>query len=847
MQPLGESMPLTTARAGMARRPSLVLSFLTLGLIAVVPFAGRVLGGPDTWLLRVPTADEAAIARLADEGGRPVRLGPGYALVLATPDEERLPALQALGCERLGAWRADRLYYLVYLPATAPGAVPAAELGKVLYRDVASAVVEVSPGGEDSLTIAYRCVRIFPRTLRLGAGMARAAVEEGSLRTITHDPQIQAMVDAVGIPTMTAKVNDLVAFGTRKSTTTGGVQAQNYLVAQLQALGYSQVSTFDYNTYCDNVIAVKPGVATPGRIYIIGGHYDSISNVTSAPGADDNASGTAGVLEAARVLAPYSFESTIYFIGWSGEEQGLVGSDAWCTWAVQQGLDIRGYINLDMEGYLSLPRDLDVLSNTSSQWLRNLVFELVPLYVPTLSLIDGFLTAGSSDHASFWDHGYAALFFFEDSDNYSPYIHTVNDVVGTSLNNFQFMKENVQAAVATIATLAAPFTLAIDHTPLEDTPNTATPYPVTARIIAVSPLVTDSLRVFYQTGGAFVPVRLDPTGNPDEYRGEIPPQPAGTLVQYYLRARDEAGHVKTDPAAAPGQLYAFMTGIQVVFADDFETDRGWTVGAAGDGATTGIWLRADPVGTAYQTEDDHTPDPGHLCFVTGNGAVGGGAGDQDVDGGRTSLLSPVIDLSGATWVRLTYERWFVDATNVDDNFWVYLSNDGGTSWTVLERLQSSATPWTTATFPDLGQVLPLTSQMRLKFAAEDIGSGSLVEAALDDLALTAVYTSPVAAPEATPGAVPAAVRLLPARPNPAAAGSTTLTFSQPAAGAVSLSLFDVGGRLVRTLVRDERPAGIQSVAWDGRDAAGRPAAAGVYLVRLEASGRVERGRVTLVR
>jgi hypothetical protein len=839
-------MPLTTVRAAIARRSILALSFLVLGLLVILPLAGRVFGGPDTWLLRLPTADETAVARLADEGGRPVRLGPGYTLVLATPDEERLPALRTLRPARLGAWRADRLYYIAYLPTTAPDAAPVEALGKVLYRDVASAVVEVSPGGEDALTIAYRCARVFPRTLRLGAGLARAAVEGGRLRTVTHDPQIQAMVDAVDIPTMTAKVNDLVAFGTRKSTTTGGGQAQNYLVAQFQALGYSQVSTFDYNSYCDNVIAVKPGVATPERIYIIGGHYDSISNVTSAPGADDNASGTAGVLEAARVLAGCGFESTIYFIGWSGEEQGLVGSDAWCTWAVQQGLDIRGYINLDMEGYLSLPRDLDVLSNTSSQWLRNLVFDLVPLYVPTLSLVDGFLTSGSSDHASFWDHGYAALFFFEDSDNYSPYIHTANDVVGTSLNNFQFMKENVQAAVATIATLAVPFTLAIDHVPLADTPNTTTSYSVTARIVAVAPLVTDSLRVFYKTGGAFVPVRLDPTGNPDEYRAEIPPQPAGTLVQYYLRARDSAGHVKTDPASAPGQVHAFMTGVQVVFADDFETDRGWTVGAAGDAATTGIWLRADPVGTDYQTEDDHTPDPGHLCFVTGNGAVGGGNGDQDVDGGRTSLLSPVIDLSGAAWARLTYERWFVDATNVDDNFWVYISNDGGATWTVLERLQSSANPWITATFPDLGQVLPLTSQMRLKFAAEDIGSGSLVEAALDDLTLTAVYPPPAAAPEATSGTVPAAARLLPARPNPAV-GSTTLAFSLPAAGEVSLDVFDAGGRLVRTLVRGGRSAGIQAVAWDGRDTAGRPAAAGVYLVRLVASGRVERARITLVR
>lgn len=839
-------MPLLSLRVRKGRRTAWILAPLALVLFGLAPFAPQVLGGPDTWLLRVPTADEATIARLADEGGRPVRLGPDYALVLATPEEERLPFLQALEPERLGAWRSDRSYFLVYLQATTPGAASISQLGKVLHADAVSAVLEVSPGGEDALTTAYRTARIQSRTLRLSEGLAKAAIEQRSLRTVTHDPAIQAMVDAVDIITMSTKVNDLVAFGTRKSTTTGGVQAQNYLVAQFQALGYSDVTTFDYNSYCDNVIAVKPGVATPDRIYVIGGHYDSISNVTAAPGADDNASGTAGVLEAARVLASRSFESTIYFIGWSGEEQGLVGSDAWCDWAVQQGLDIRGYINLDMEGYLSTPRDLDVLSNTGSTWLRNLVFELVPLYVPTLSLIDGFLTSGSSDHASFWDHGYAALFFFEDSDNYSPYIHTANDVVGTSLNNYQFMKENVQAAVATMATLAVPFTLTVDHTPLSDTPNTADPYLVTARIIAAAPLLADSLQVFYRTGGGFIPVRLDPTGSPGEYAAEIPAQPTGTLVQYYLRARDEAGHVKTDPAGAPGEAHAFMTGIEVAFADDFESDQGWTVGAAGDAATTGIWLRADPVGTAYQTEDDHTPDPGHLCFVTGNGAVGGGAGDQDVDGGRTSLISPLIDLSGATWARLSYERWYVDATSLDDDFWVYLSNDGGTTWTLLEQVTDTQVPWTTANFADLGQVLPLTSQMRLKFAAEDLGSGSLVEAALDDLVITAVYSSPDAAPEETPGAASASVRLLPMQPNPAP-GATRVGFTQPAAGPVSLDLFDAGGRHVRSLARGHRPAGAQTVTWDGRDDSGHRVGAGVYLVRLEASGQVENARVTLVR
>ena len=90
------------------------------------------------------------------------------------------------------------------------------------------------------------------------------------------------------------------------------------------------------------------------------------------------------------------------------------------------------------------------------------------------------------------------------------------------------------------------------------------------------------------------------------------------------------------------------------------------------------------MGTAYQPENDHTVDPGSICFVTGNGAPGGGHGDQDVDGGRTTLTSPIFDLSEADWAEISYWRWYVDATAFDDDFFVDISDDGGASWTSLE-------------------------------------------------------------------------------------------------------------------------------------------------------------------
>ncbi|HUS91528.1 MAG TPA: M28 family metallopeptidase [Phycisphaerae bacterium] len=96
---------------------------------------------------------------------------------------------------------------------------------------------------------------------------------------------------------------------------------------------------------CNNVLGVLPGRVHPERLYFVGGHYDSVEN----PGADDNASGVAGVMEAARVLSQYPFECTIVFAAWDGEERGLQGSWHWVNTNDEGAVD--GVANLDMIAY----------------------------------------------------------------------------------------------------------------------------------------------------------------------------------------------------------------------------------------------------------------------------------------------------------------------------------------------------------------------------------------------------------------------------------------------------------------------------------------------------------------
>ncbi len=280
------------------------------------------------------------------------------------------------------------------------------------------------------------------------------------------------------------------------------------------------------------------------------------------------------------------------------------------------------------------------------------------------------------------------------------------------------------------------------------------------------------------------------------------------------------------------------------WVDDAESDHGWTLGVLGDNATTGIWVRADPVGTLQngqqaQPETDHTPDPGSLCFVTGNGTPGGAAGDSDVDGGRTTLLSPVFNLGGAVSATIEYWRWYTNnlGNNPAQDWWDVDANSDGTSWIHLEHTQESANSWTYRTF-SLGDSIPLTSQVRIRFVAADDAPGSLVEAAVDDFMLTAVKT-PVT--DVAAGEIREANGFVSCGPNPLR-GSGTIGYRTGKNTHVRVAVYDVAGRLVRVLVDAETAAGEHAVALDG---AALPS--GVYFIRLDTPEFLQVRQVTVVR
>ncbi len=267
--------------------------------------------------------------------------------------------------------------------------------------------------------------------------------------------------------------------------------------------------------------------------------------------------------------------------------------------------------------------------------------------------------------------------------------------------------------------------------------------PLTVAIAAAGGATLDvaTARLHVDSGAGSVEVPLADIGG-GEFAGSFPALACGTAVEWFVSARTTGGITWTDPPAAPGFAYGATAAVSeaVLIADDLEVAPAWSLSAPGDTAFTGLWIHADPIATAAQPEDDHS-DPGSQCFVTGQGSPLGSLGENDVDGGATTLTTIDYDLSGGD-ATISYWRWFSNAagsSTPDDSFTVDISNDGGSGWTNVEVIgpgdEAAFGGWYRHSFLVSDLVTP-TATVRLRFVAEDANDASIVEAAVDDLRIT---------------------------------------------------------------------------------------------------------------
>jgi len=263
-------------------------------------------------------------------------------------------------------------------------------------------------------------------------------------------------------------------------------------------------------------------------------------------------------------------------------------------------------------------------------------------------------------------------------------------------------------------------------------------------------------------GGSWNTVAMtNVSGN--NYTTDIPAQPIGSVVAYYLYARDingEVAAVKPSGAALtdPNLPNFIMVSFDLEMTDDADNNDDFgtfQTGLTSDNNTTGDWVLTIPIGsfsttgdttTAVQPYYQHTAG-GEFCYVTANAVSQTDAvGTADVDGGHTTLRSAVFDVTGYTNPTISYFRWYINnpptGANPGQDWWhVQISNDGGTNWTYVENTKTSDRRWRRNVFR-IADVITPTANMRLRFIASDsirlgqnLDGGSLIEAAVDDIQL----------------------------------------------------------------------------------------------------------------
>ncbi|HLV38638.1 M28 family peptidase [Xanthomarina sp.] len=250
--------------------------------------------------------------------------------------------------------------------------------------------------------------------------------------------------------------------------------AAEYIKERLQQFDNISVEEQNFNTTGKNIIATQIGKTNPQNIYLVCAHYDSVADYC----ADDNATGTAAVIEIARILSTQCLENTIIYAFWDEEEIGLKGSKYYATQAKNNNLNILGVLNMDMIGYDSdAPGesghnvfDIDVRDLHGSLTIKNDLLDILNAYTFELNPVVVNPGTTASDHASFWNKGYPAVLVGEswETDDVTPYYHSSNDRLSTlNLPYFHEITKLVTAYMVTKGTLlSTDNTLSVNQTSL---------------------------------------------------------------------------------------------------------------------------------------------------------------------------------------------------------------------------------------------------------------------------------------------------------------------------------------------------------------------------------------------
>jgi aminopeptidase YwaD len=270
--------------------------------------------------------------------------------------------------------------------------------------------------------------------------------------TADGSPDILQMIQAVNTSHLQGYLEKIQAFGPHPTGSAPCDALATYLYRTLSSFHLTvQYDLWRYKLRSGkNIEATLPGKNHNG-IVLVTAHYDS---VTVSPGANDDGSGVAVVLAVADIMSHYQFNSTVKFVLFSGEEQGLLGSHEYVQQASRQGEHIIGDLNLDGVGYAATTDDGSTIkhhSNNQSAWMVDMSTRIATTYADEIGLTVVRLPHVTfSDQDSFVKNGYDASYFYEYV--LSPYYHTNEDTVEHM--NMTYLTKICRLTVGTLALMA---------------------------------------------------------------------------------------------------------------------------------------------------------------------------------------------------------------------------------------------------------------------------------------------------------------------------------------------------------------------------------------------------------
>lgn len=392
-----------------------------------------------------------------------------YALVFAP-----ISRLRGANYRVLDANAARVSDYVVARERRANARADAARQFDVLYDDGRQIVLRLAFDHADALA----ALGFSLRRLAEAPIVWRAAPTLRAPQVLSPDPNVAAMIAQVQASTVsdyTARLSGEVPatiggapytiISRRTNSGTPIQKATQYVFEQMQTLGLT-VSYHNWSA-CGlsnrNVIGEKIGATRPSEVVLVVAHLDDLPLITNAPGADDNASGSVGVWIAAEILRQYQFERTLRFVFFTGEEQGLCGSDRYA--AAVAGQNVVAVYNLDMIAWNAVNGPtlrLHTRGSSDPGYPGDLAIANTFVGVVTAYGLSGALSPlvsadgdGYSDHASFWARGFAGIMAIEDDyDDFNPNYHTTSDRLATL--DLAYFTNFVKASVGTAAHLALP-------------------------------------------------------------------------------------------------------------------------------------------------------------------------------------------------------------------------------------------------------------------------------------------------------------------------------------------------------------------------------------------------------